>query len=461
MVAGSDSRLVGGRRLERGGMGRRKTGIEGAAPARGVPAKGARWVAFEVLSRIFGRQGLPLEEAFADLPAFTDLSQRDRAFARLLVMTVLRRLGQIDAQLKPHLKAVPRSQKVLLLLRLGAAQLLCLGTPPHAALNETLRLATEDLAHFRPLLNAVLRRVAAGKLAEDGPEAARQNTPEWLLASWTAAYGEETALDIALAHLKEPPLDLQVKAEPEAWAEQLGAELLAGGTLRRLPRGMIEDLPGYDEGAWWVQDIAASLPARLLGAKAGDRVLDLCAAPGGKTMALAATGAQVTAVELNPDRAKLLRQNLARTGLMAEVLIADAKSFSPAAPAPFILLDAPCSATGTIRRHPDVAYRRVPADISRNAGLQDELLTAAAALLAPGGTLVYAVCSLQPEEGPARIAALLGREPALSILPVTAAELGGLPLQPTPEGFLRTLPCDLAAQGGMDGFFIARLRRAS
>ncbi len=310
-------------------------------------------------------------------------------------------------------------------------------------------------------VNAVCRRLAAeppARLPEE--QAARIDTPAWLFDRWSRTYGEETALAIARAHLHEPPLDLQVRGDPGAWAERLGAEVLPGGTLRRPAGGAVEELPGYAEGAFWVQDVAAALPARLLGDVRGRRVLDLCAAPGGKTAQLCVSGARVTAVEQSPSRAALLRANLARLGLEAELVESDVREFRPEEPVPFVLLDAPCSATGTIRRHPDIPWTKRPEDIPRLAELQRGLLDAAAAMLAPGGILVYAVCSLEPEEGPEVVAAVLAARAEMERVPVQPEELAGLPVDLTAAGEVRTLPCQLAGRGGMDGFFVARLRRS-
>lgn len=385
------------------------------------------------------------------------LAPRDRAFARLLVATVLRRLGEIDhvlaGVLAQPLDDLPGGARDA--LRLGAAQLLFLKTPAHAAVDGAV-----DLVGKKPLkgvLNAVLRRLAK----EGAPErdAPRLNTPDWLWRSWTAQYGEDTARAIATAHLAEPPLDLSVKDHAAAWVAKLGGTVPLPGTVRLVDAGPVEALAGYAEGAWWVQDLAASLPARLLGDCRGRRVLDLCAAPGGKTAQLAAAGAQVVALDRSPARIARLKSNLARLGLAAETVIADASAWQTAERFDRILLDAPCSATGTIRRHPDVARLKSVADVERLADTQRRLLAWAVDLLAPGGVLVYAVCSLEAAEGPHRISSLLESGGGLRGQPIEAGEIGGLEDAITPEGALRTLPCHLADQGGMDGFYAFRLRR--
>ena len=479
---GPRDRRTAGRAGERGGdLGRRKPGLDRArisedattapgesrlvkaAPKPATPrpnAPNARRLALEVLERVLGPEHRPFDECFQGHPQLMKLAVRDRAFARLLITTVLRRLGQIDHTVMPLLRYRPKDLAVTNMLRLGAAQLLFLSTPAHAAVGETVRLAGGGHAREIPLLNAVLRKLAAGGPAlladQDAP---RLNTPKWLWDSWTAAYGEETARSIALAHQGEPPLDLSVKGQAERWAETLGAEILPTGTLRRRAGGLVEALPGYDEGAWWVQDAAAALPALLLGKLKGRRVLDIGAAPGGKTAQLAAAGAKVTALERSPRRAEFRVRNLGRLTLDAEIVVADALEWQAPAPFDAVLLDAPCSATGTVRRHPDVPWVKEPADIARLAEAQARLLEAALRATAPGGHLVYAVCSLQPEEGPERIAALLAGEAPVERAPVTRAELKGLPVELTPAGEVRTLPSQLAASGGLDGFFIARLRR--
>jgi 16S rRNA (cytosine967-C5)-methyltransferase len=372
-------------------------------------------------------------------------------------------MGEIDAALAACLKGelTPRAASVRHILRLGAAQLLFLDTPPHAAVDTAVALATgRPRGAYAGLVNAVLRRLSGqGKALLAGLDGARLNTPGWLWQSWTHAYGEPTARAIAAALLHEAPLDLSVKDDAAGWATRLDATILPFGSLRRPAGGLIAELPGYAEGAWWVQDAAATLPARLLGDVAGRRVIDLCAAPGGKTAQLAAAGAEVTAVDRSPARMKRLAANLARLRLAAEPIVADATTWRPSAPAALVLLDAPCTATGTIRRHPDIARLRSPRDLAPLVASQDRLLAAALEMLAPGGILVYCVCSLEPEEGPERIAALLAHSPGVARRPVVPTEIGGLEELVTPAGDLRTLPSHLAALGGLDGFYAARLQR--
>jgi len=422
----------------------------------------ARQAALELLGAVLTRQ-TPLDQALGESRALAALEPRDRAFARLLTATALRRLGQIDDIVGRLLeRPLPaRAVAVRDVLRIGATQLLFLGTPPHAAV-DTAVVLVERAGHpaMKGLVNAVLRRVAregvALLAAQDAP---RLDTPAWLRQSWTDAYGAATARAIAEAHQREAPLDLSVKRDAEGWAKRLEARILPTGSLRRAPGGAIEELPGYDEGEWWVQDAAAALPARLLGDVAGAAVADLCAAPGGKTAQLAAAGARVAAVDRSAERLKRVRDNLARLKLAAECVTADAAAWRPPAPLPFVLLDAPCTATGAIRRNPDVPHLKTPQDVERMAAMQDRLLAHAVKLLAPGGVLVYCVCSLEAQEGPARIAKLLESGVPVARRKVLASEIGGLEQCVTQEGDLRTLPCHLPEQGGLDGFYAARLVR--
>ncbi|MCW3477815.1 RsmB/NOP family class I SAM-dependent RNA methyltransferase, partial [Limobrevibacterium gyesilva] len=329
---------------------------------------------------------------------------------------------------------------------------LLLETPPHAAVATAVALArSRGLVPFCPLVNAVLRRVAAaGPAALDGLDGPRLDTPSWL---WSAWGGEARA--IAESHLHEAPLDLSLLPGTEA---PPGGEPLPTGSWRYPSGTRVTALPGFDTGTFWVQDAAAALPARLLAAASGERVADLCAAPGGKAAQLAATGASVTAVERDPARVARLRENLARLRLPAEIVTADAAQWRPPAPLDAILLDAPCSATGTIRRHPDVLHLKRPRDIAALAAQQDALLAAASEMLRPGGRLVYAVCSLQPQEGAERMAAALARL-KLRAEPFTTAEMAALPEALTPQGWVRTTPALWPERGGMDGFFVARAVR--
>jgi len=429
----------------------------------------ARRAALSLLAGV-ARDGRALDELLAEAHgaggALARLSLRDRAFARAIATTALRRHGQIAALLAAHLETAlpPRAGPAGLILALATAELVFLKTPAHAAVSAAVALAKADrqARHFAGLINAVLRRVAeTGAAAAHDQDAARLNTPAWLWQSWTAAYGAAAARAIATAHLAEPPLDLSLRNEGEiaVWAERLGARRLATGSLRLSDAGPVAALPGFAEGAWWIQDAAAALPARLLADVTGRRVLDLCAAPGGKTAELAARGAEVTAVDRSEKRLVRVGENLARLGLAAQLIAADAVRWRPPEPFPLVLLDAPCSATGTIRRHPDIALLKGPADVAKLAALQARLLAAALEMTAPGGILVYCVCSLEPDEGERQIARLLVDGAPAARMPVDPREIGGLTQAVTPAGDLRTLPSFWAEEGGMDGFFAARLRR--
>ncbi|MAM95957.1 transcription antitermination factor NusB [Parvibaculum sp.] len=391
---------------------------------------------------------------------------RDRAFARAIAATALRRLGTIDRLITDCLdKELPKRAGVTQnILRGGAAELLFLRVAAHAAVGMNVEAAGRDDAgrHFKALVNAVLRRLTReGDAMLDSLDTERLDTPDWLWESWVAAYGEETTRRIVRAHYENPPLDISVKdASARAkWAEELGAQVLPTGTLRIEDAGRVEELPGFAEGAWWVQDVAAALPAKLLGNVKGREVLDLCAAPGGKTAELAAMGARVTALDRSKPRLERLKQNLARLDLTAETIVADAGTFEPGRQWDAVLLDAPCTATGTARRHPDVTRLKSPADRDKLARLQERLLTHAAALTAPGGTLVYCTCSLEPEEGVKQIEAFLAAQDDFARARVMPEEVGGMAEIITTDGDIRSLPSHLAIEGGMDGFFVVRLKR--
>ena len=432
------------------------------APASAPPT--ARSVAIDLIGTVLRRKR-PLDEAIEENGEMAALPARDRAFARLLVAMVLRRLGQIDALIAHCLNTPlpPRAAPVHDMLRLGIAQLLFLRTPPHAAVATSVDLAeVRGFVSHKGLVNAVLRRLSQeGAALAAEQDAPRLNTPQWLWRAWSEAYGEATTRQIALAHLKEAPLDLTVHGDVEHWRQALDAILLPTGTLRRSAGGAITSLPGYNEGAWWVQDAAAALPARLFPDIAGQRVIDLCAAPGGKTAQLAAAGARVTAIDRSPRRVERLHANLTRLALNAECLVADASVWRPPEPARFVLLDAPCTATGAIRRHPDVPHLKSGDDVARLAAVQERLLASSVEMLAPGGMLVFCVCSLEPQEGVQQVTRLLSRGLPLKRQRVAAAEIGGLAECVTADGDLRTLPCHLAALDGLDGFYAAQLVRTA
>jgi len=400
--------------------------------------------AYDLLTAVFDRHR-PLDEA---LDALSESDLRDRAAAHRLAAAVLRRTGTLDAALEPFLRKAP-PEPVRQVLRLGAAGLLFLGTPDHAAVATAVALVrARGLAPFAGLVNAVLRRVAqAGTALLADLDAPRLDTPAWLWASW----GHE-ARDIAIAHQHEAPLDLTLKGD----TVPPGGQLMPTGSVRFPPGTRVAEIPGFERGEFWVQDAAAALPAKLLAVRCGESVADLCAAPGGKTAQLAAQGATVVALERDSVRLARLQQNLQHWQLQADIVLADAAAWSPGRLFDAVLLDAPCSATGTIRRHPDVPHLKRPGDVRTLGEAQDRLLHAAASMLRPGGRLIYSVCSLQPEEGAPRVQSAIAAG-NLRHEPFTVAETADLPEALTSEGFLRTSPRMWADRGGMDGFFVARL----
>jgi 16S rRNA (cytosine967-C5)-methyltransferase len=436
-------------------------------PSVDPPGFAARRIAADLVDGVLRRRR-PLDEQLGDRASeFAALAERDRALARALATLVLRRLGTlrhlIGRRLTRGLPAgAPRVETALLI---GAAQILWLDVADHAAVDLAVRLAQADrrAAHYSGLVNAVLRQ-----LARDGArdlaavDTTALDTPDWLLARWARSYGAETARAIAAANGREPALDLTVKRDPEHWASALGGRVLPTGSVRARVHGPISRLPGYAEGAWWVQDAAAALPAQLLGDVRGRAVADLCAAPGGKTAQLAAAGAHVTAVERDGPRLARLRENLARLQLTADVVAADVLEWR-AGPFDAVLLDAPCSSTGTIRRHPDIPWLKREADIAALAALQRRLFARAAELTRPGGTLVYCTCSLEPEEGIEVVRDLLAADAGLRRHPIAANEVHGQSEWLTADGDLRTIPCHLpdadSRLAGLDGFYAARLAR--
>jgi 16S rRNA (cytosine967-C5)-methyltransferase len=439
-----------------------------------VPGLAARRIAADILDGVLHKRRTLDEQldGAAAHPGVKALSDRDRALMRRLVATTLRRLGTLGHVLSRLLDRgiptdAPRAQSALLI---GAAQILWMDVPDHAAVDLSVRLAQSDrrAAKYAGLVNAVLRRCAReGQPLIDEVKSQTLDVPPWLMARWVAHYGATMAHDIAVAISHEPSLDLTVKSDPAQWATRLHGETLPTGTVRTLLQGAVTMLPGFAEGMWWVQDAAAALPARLFDDVAGKSIADLCAAPGGKTAQLVHAGARVTAVDRSPGRMARLRDNLDRLQLQAETAVADAaewpgtKDDRGGEGFDGILVDAPCASTGTVRRHPDVAWLRQEADIGALVALQKRLLQRAAALLKPGGTLVYCTCSLEPEEGEQVISALLSTETGMRRVPIAASEVAGLSELLTAEGDLRTLPCHLPHQdprlAGLDGFYAARL----
>jgi 16S rRNA (cytosine967-C5)-methyltransferase len=403
------------------------------------------------------RRAAAFDEIFDESATRGTLSRApavDRALCYAIIATALRRKGEIDLVLSSLLaKPLPRSSGLTHdILLVTAAQLLFMRVPAHAAVTLAVAIAKADpkARHFAPLVNAVGRKLAVGRA--EAPADPAVDTPPWLFARWQQHYGPEAARAIAAAHVEGAPLDLTVVGDPETWAHRLGGTIASGQTVRLSDwRGSAAELPGFDEGQWWVQDEAAAIPARLLGHVKGLKVLDLCAAPGGKTAQLAAAGAMVTAVDRSERKMQRLRDNLGRLRLRAETVVADVLEFQPQAPVDALLLDAPCSATGIIRRHPDIPFHRRPEEIAELAKLQHVLLLKASSFLKPGGVMVYCTCSIEPEEGEDQISRL----PAiLRLLPLRAGDFGLREAWLDSRGCLRTLPFQ-----GLDGFFAMRLTR--
>jgi 16S rRNA (cytosine967-C5)-methyltransferase len=383
------------------------------------------------------------------------LEPSERARAQRLALAALRGAEPADALLKPFLRKSP-PVRVRAILRLAVIELAD-GAAAHGVVDAAVALARQDRksGHLSGLVNAVLRQVAETAPAR-WPDLPPQRLPGWLRGRLQSAYGGKVTPAIEAVQALTPPVDLTARGDAVALAQATGGTLLPTGSVRLAGSAQISTLPGYAEGTFWVQDAAAALPARALAAQPGERVLDLCAAPGGKTLQLAAAGAKVTALDISTPRLARLQANLARTGLAADVIAADALHWE-AEPFDAILLDAPCSATGTIRRHPDLPFVKGVGDLKPLVALQAAMIDRAVALLRPGGRLVYCTCSLLPDEGEAQARAALSRHPGLTANPEALA-LPGLPEGAAGPDGLRLRPDHWADTGGMDGFFIAAFR---
>lgn len=393
-------------------------------------------------------------------PAFLPLNEADRGLVKAILQSALRHLPRIEAIIGSLLdNPLPEGARSLHhLLVVAAAQMLYLDVPDHSAVDLAVEQANGDprSRRFAKLVNAILRRIGREKTellttVEDLP-----CMPDWFMQRLSDVYGREHALAIAASQLQAPTIDLTVKSDAVGWAERLGGQVLPTGTVRldRF-RGAVTSLEGFDEGAWWVQDAAAAIPAKLFGDLTGQRVADLCAAPGGKTAQLALAGGDVVAVEQSKSRLKRLESNLARLGLPAETRCSDLLTIDETDSFDAILLDAPCSSTGTTRRHPDVLWTKDAADIAKLAALQEKLLRHAVTLLKPGGRLVFSNCSIDPSEGEDVTDRLLADVPGLRLLPIDPADWPGLEAAITTRGEFRTTPAMLAEQGGLDGFYAA------
>ncbi|PVB62091.1 transcription antitermination factor NusB [Labrenzia sp. 011] len=436
-----------------------------------TPGFAARKVAADILGNVVHKKRTLDGEfdAASGHSGLRALAGNDRALVRAILGAALRHRGEISEILDRLLdRGIPeKTGRVLDILHVAIAQMLYLDIPDRAAVSLAVDHAGADrrARPYKGLVNGVLRRL--GREREEATadiDADVVNTPDWLRQSWQAAYGAETAREIARAHQGEAALDLTVKSDPEGWAKRLGGRVVGVGSVRLSKKGPVEALDGFDEGAWWIQDAAAALPARLLGDVRGLRVADLCAAPGGKTAQLAAAGAEVTAIDISGGRLKRLEENMTRLGLSVRTVVSDLRKFTPDEPFDAVLLDAPCGATGTIRRHPDLPWIKQAYDIEKLGEIQRDLLDRTVDWVRPGGVLVYCTCSLEPEEGETQAQAFLERHAGrMQLEPIDAAEVGGLGHLLAQSGYLRCLPCHNAGADddtrGMDGFFAARFRR--
>jgi 16S rRNA (cytosine967-C5)-methyltransferase len=426
----------------------------------------ARRAALRALDKILGQKKM-LDTVLIEEKYFADLPPRDRPLVRMMISTVLRRKGQLDDLIARALeREAPRPETLKWILYLGVAQILFMDVANHAAVDTSVTLTGEaGLEGKKGFVNAVLRRMTnEGRAWVDSQDAAALNVPQWLYQQWVASYGIVRAKDIANALLQQAPLDISVKKslDLEKIRVDLAARKLPTGSLRREEGGLIEDLPGFDSGDWWIQDASSALPVKLMGDLAGKTVLDMCAAPGGKTMQLADAGAKVIALDRNANRMKDLRSNLSRTKLSTKVetVIEDGAVWKPRMAFSHILLDAPCTATGTARRHPDLLSLKSEKDQTALIATQERLLANAANILEAGGMLVYCTCSLQKGEGEEQVEKFLKSRPDFRRAPVRREEFGGMDGFVNSEGDVRVLPYLMKEEGGMDGFFISRLLKA-
>jgi len=426
----------------------------------------SRLAALSIIGQVLDKRQA-LDHVLESDPYFGALDTKDKAFVRMMVSTLLRRLGQVDDLIETaENRGATKTPTLQNILRIGVVQIMFMAVADHAAVDTSVRLAEEN-GHSRQkgFVNGLLRTIT-----RSGPEwlskqdEVRLNTPEWLLKTWVADYGLGVAAEIAKANLSEAPLDITIKRESDRnhYASLFKASELLTGTLRKTTSGRVQDMDGFEAGDWWVQDASAAIPAQLFGDINGQVVVDLCAAPGGKSMQLASRGADVVALDRSAKRLKRVDENAARLGFedKVEIHVADAAHWKPPQPLPYILLDAPCSATGTVRRHPDVLHLKREQDIMRLGDTQSRILDNAFDILAVGGILVFCTCSLQKIEGELQIDAFLARTPNAQRVPITAdGDLNGYNESLSEQGDLRILPHHQAAIGGMDGFYIARITK--
>ncbi|SLN19583.1 Ribosomal RNA small subunit methyltransferase B [Roseovarius litorisediminis] len=419
------------------------------------PAPSARRSAVHLLDQVLG-EGRLMSDLISS-GALDRLSPADRARAQRLANDTLRGIDRADRLLKRHLRKPP-PLPVFNILRLGTVEL-CMGGDAHGVVNDMVAIAGSHPRYnnLKGLINAVLRKIAADGV-RSWNDLRLPRLRSWLRDPLVQAWGAQPMLEMEKAHFAGAPLDITPKANAALWAEKLNATLLPTGTLRLADPGQVSALPGFDTGDWWVQDAAAALPVKVLNPQPGEKILDVCAAPGGKTLQLAAAGADVTALDISARRMERVQENLTRTGLSATCLVGDALEHS-GGPYDAILLDAPCSATGTIRRHPDLPFAKDGSEFGELIELQSAMIDHALTLLKPGGRLIFCTCSLLPDEGECQVDEALARHEGL-IVDRDALNLPGVdPAWVTPEGGLRLRPDYWAEKGGMDGFFIASLRR--
>ena len=426
------------------------------------PSLATRAAATDLIGDVL-RVRRPFDTAFAGHRSIATMSARDRAFVHNLAITTLRRLGTIDhlVELCVERPLPRRAQQVRDILRVGSCQLLFMQVAAHGAVATCVEL-TRQLGHSAhiKLVNAVLRRLArdGAKMIANLNES-KVNTPDWLWKTWSTVYGEDVCHQMAAAHIAGAPLDISTTGNPKTWAAELGGDILFANTIRLTGRGQVTELPGFQDGQWWVQDAAAGLVANLAGDVTSKSVIDLCAAPGGKTSQFLTRGARVTAVDRSAARLERMGKNMERLGFKPRMIQADVTKWRPNKPADVVMLDAPCSATGTARRHPDVLWSKSESDIAQLAAIQQGMMSAAAESVAPGGLLIFATCSLQPEEGIYHVSPFLDAHSRFKLEPLTAVDVHGLGETLTTCGCFRSLPSHHADRGGMDGFFAARFRR--
>lgn len=427
------------------------------------PGLGSRVAAVKILSAVLDKQTSldGMMDAENGNPVYRALSVADRALVRAIVNTALRHLPRIEHALGMLLDGpLPQGARSLHhVLVVGAAQMLYLDVPDHSAVDLAVEQAHRDPRNkrFVKLVNAVLRRLGREKEAVLEAVSNVPVLPKWFYSRLVKVYGEDAAQRMAQAQLIPSVIDLTVKSDPEGWAEKLNGQVMPNGTVRLGSfEGSVSALEGFDEGEWWVQDFSASMPVRLMGDLKGKRVADLCAAPGGKTAQLVLSGAMVTALDQSGNRLKRLRENLGRLQMQAELVETNMLKFQPTELFDAVLLDAPCSSTGTLRKHPDVCWTKDEKDIAKLAGLQEQMLRHAITLVKPGGIVVFSNCSLDPSEGEEMVAKVLAGEPSLERVPVTVDAFPGMEIAVNKDGDLRTTP-DMF--GGVDGFYATVLRR--